>query len=192
MGGSWWWNSWIGSQQNLSWVYSTNERLGWDPMKGSHESRSTHSLGFVFILWFFWNIFLVKLFIFIWNTIDYFFIVKVGAPWQQVKFSISLPHDITVNTHCHVMMGLWSCLDNYVTSQWIGGVAIDTKQSCDKQPESFIQDPGKPGSFTQHPDGGKNHGYFNSKTESSHTSQDKKTKLLLLKMWLVSSDSFKY
>ncbi len=61
-------------------------------------------------------------------------------------------------------------------SQWIGDVAIDTKQSCDKQPVSFIQDPGKPGSFTQDPSGGKN-GYFNSKTESSHTSQDKTTLL---------------
>ncbi len=67
-------------------VRSTNERLGWDPMKGSHESRSTHSLGFVLSCDVFWNIFLVKLFIFIWNTMDYFFIVKVvGAPSQQVK-----------------------------------------------------------------------------------------------------------
>ncbi len=37
-------------------------------------------------------------------------------------------------------------------SQWIGDVAIDTKQSCDKQPGSFIKDPG---SFTQDPGGGK-------------------------------------
>ncbi len=29
-----------------------------------------------------------------------------------------------------------------MTSQWIGDIAIDTKQSCDKQPGSFIQDPG--------------------------------------------------
>ncbi len=64
---------------------------------------------------------------------DYFFIVKVvEAPSQQVKCFISLPHDVIVNTHCHVTVGLWCCLGNYVTSQWIGDVAIDTKQSCDK------------------------------------------------------------
>ncbi len=49
MGGSWWWDPWIGFQTNLSWVpHSTSERFGWDPMKGSHESRSTHSLVDVF------------------------------------------------------------------------------------------------------------------------------------------------
>ncbi len=42
-----------------------------------------------------------------------------------------------------------------MTSQWIGDVAIDTKQSSDKQPVFFIQDPGTPGSFTQDPGGGK-------------------------------------
>ncbi len=44
-----------------------------------------------------------------------------------------------------------------MTSQWIGDVAIDTKQSCEKQSGSFIQDPGNPGSFsfTQDPGGGK-------------------------------------
>ncbi len=42
----------IRSQSNLLLVCSMNERFGWDPMKGSHESRSTHLLGFVFILWY--------------------------------------------------------------------------------------------------------------------------------------------
>ncbi len=42
-----------------------------------------------------------------------------------------------------------------MTSQWIGDIVIDTKQSCDKQLGSFTEDPGKPGSFTQDPDGGK-------------------------------------
>ncbi len=42
-------------------------------------------------------------------------------------------------------------MGNYVTSQWLDNVFIDTKQSCDKQSASFKQDPGKPGSFTQHP-----------------------------------------
>ncbi len=39
-------------------------------------------------------------------------------------------------------------------SQWLGDV-VDTKQSCDQQPVSFTQDPGKPGCFTQDPGGGK-------------------------------------
>ncbi len=91
----------------------------------------------------FLNLFLVKLLFFFWNTMDYFFIVKVVvASLQQVKCFISLPHDITVNTHCHVTMWMWCFLGNYVMSQWVGDVAIDTKQSCDKQPGSFTQDPG--------------------------------------------------
>ncbi len=56
-------------------------------------------------------------------------------------------------------------------SQWIGDVAIDTKQSCDKQPGSFIQDPANLDLLHKIQVMGK-HGYFNSKTESSHTSQD--------------------
>ncbi len=41
--------------------------------------------------------------IFTWDTMNYFFIVKVVvASSQQVTCSISLPHDVTVNTHCHV------------------------------------------------------------------------------------------
>ncbi len=36
-----------------------------------------------------------------------------------------------------------------MTSQWVGDVVIDTKQSCDLQPGSFTPDPGKPGSCTQ-------------------------------------------
>ncbi len=111
--------------------------------KGSHESRSTHSLSFVFILWCFFEFISSKIVISFWNTMDSFFIVKVVvASSQQVKCSISLPHGITVNTHCYVTMGMWCYLGNYVTSQWVGDVAIDTKQSCDKQPGSFIQDPG--------------------------------------------------
>ncbi len=35
--------------------------------------------------------------------------------------------------------------------EWIGDVVIDTKQSCEQQPESFIQDPGFPGSCIQDP-----------------------------------------
>ncbi len=37
---------------------------------------------------------------------NYFFILKVkGAPSQQLKRSILLPHDITVNTHYYEAMG---------------------------------------------------------------------------------------
>ncbi len=36
---------------------------------------------------------------------NYFFIVKVeGVPSQQLKNSISLTHDVTVNTHCYETM----------------------------------------------------------------------------------------
>ncbi len=46
------------------------------------------------------------MFIFIWNIMNYFFEVKeVVASSQQVKCSISLPHDITVNTYGHVPFG---------------------------------------------------------------------------------------
>ncbi len=38
-----------------------------------------------------------------------------------------------------------------MTSQWVGDIVIDTKQSCYQQPGSFTQDPGKPGSCTQDP-----------------------------------------
>ncbi len=74
---------------------------------------------------------------------DYFFIIKVVVvvSLQKVKYPISLPHDITVNTNCVQTMGRRCCLGNYVTSQWVGGIAIDTKQSCDPQFGSFLQDP---------------------------------------------------
>ncbi len=38
-----------------------------------------------------------------------------------------------------------------MTSQWVGDIVIDTKQSCDQQLASFTQDAGKPGSCTQDP-----------------------------------------
>ncbi len=39
--------------------------------------------------------------------------------------------------------------------QWGVDIAIDTEQSCDQQLRSFTQDPRKPGTFTQYPDGRK-------------------------------------
>ncbi len=138
------------SQQNLTWVSSTNERFGWDPMKGFHESRSPQLLGLlsyeVFV-----NIFPSKLFIFIWTTMNYFFIVKVVvASSQQAKCSISLLNDVTVNT-----MSKWSCLGNYAMSQWVGDIVMDNKWSRHQQPGSFTQDPVKPESFTSGLDGRK-------------------------------------
>ncbi len=53
---------------------------------------------------------------------------------QQVKYSISLPIEITVNTHCDDTIDRRYCLGNYVTSQWISDIVIhhvDTKQLHD-------------------------------------------------------------
>ncbi len=127
--------SWMSAQHKWEIWLRSHEGI-W-----SHESRSTYSLGFVFILWCFYEYISVN--IFIWDTMNYFFIVKVVASSQQVKCSISswssLPYDFTVNTHCHVTMGRWCCLGNYVMSQWVGDIVIDTKQSCDQQPGSFTK-----------------------------------------------------
>ncbi len=79
-------------------------------------------------------------------TMDYFQIVKVAVA-SQVKGSISLAHEITVNTNCDITMGRSCCLGNHVMS--LDDVAIDTRQSCDQQLGSYTQDPLKPGSFTQ-------------------------------------------
>ncbi len=67
------------------------------------------------------NIFPLKLFMFIWNTTNYFCVRKIiVASSQQVKCSILLLHCITVNTHCDVTvwMGKWST--------WIDDIAYAT------------------------------------------------------------------
>ncbi len=125
VGGSWWWDSWIGSQPAHSleiWLRS-NEGSSWIKI---------HPLNRVLFLScdVFLNIFLVKLFIFIWNTMDYFFILKVvGAPSQQEKCSISLPNDSKRPLSCHnefvmlsrqlcdVTMDWWRC-HWYQTIKW--------------------------------------------------------------------------
>ncbi len=113
-----------------------------------NQDPPTHWFCF-YLLMFLFDIFLLKLF-FICNIMDYFLYSKINSTSsQQVKCSISLPHGGTVNAHCYVIMGRWYCLGNYVMSQWVGDIAIDTKQSCDQQLGSIIQDPGKPGSFTK-------------------------------------------
>ncbi len=52
-----------------------------------------------------------------------------------------MPHDVTVKAYCDATMGRSHCLGNYVMSQWVGDICIDTKQSCDQQLESFKQGP---------------------------------------------------
>ncbi len=99
--GSWWWDPWIGTQPNLSWVHK------WDIWLRSNEENSWIKMlpltGFCFYLvMFLLNIFPLKLFIFIWNTMDYFFIAKLAvASSQQVKCSILLPK------WCHSKHPLW-------------------------------------------------------------------------------------
>ncbi len=94
------------------------------------------------------------MFIYIWNIMDYFFIVKVVvASPLQVKCFMSLLINVTANTHCDNTMARWRCLDTYVMSQWVCDVTIDTNQSCEQPLGSFTQDPGKPGTFTQDPGG---------------------------------------
>ncbi len=57
----------------------------------------------------------------------------------------------------------WHYLGNYVISQWVGDIAIDTKLSCDQKLGYFTQDPGKHGSFMQDLGGRRKHWYFISK-----------------------------
>ncbi len=88
--GSWWWDLWIGSQSSLSGVFSTSKIFGWDPMKNLINQDSPIHWVLFLSSYIFMNIFPLKLFIFIWDTINYFFILKVGvASSQQVKCSIS-------------------------------------------------------------------------------------------------------
>ncbi len=46
--GSWWWDPWIWSQPNISWVHSINERFGWDPKKGISWIKIHPLTGFYF------------------------------------------------------------------------------------------------------------------------------------------------
>ncbi len=86
------------TNEKLDWL-CTHERLGWDQIHGFYQWRSTHSRVLFLSCDVFINTSPLKLFIFIWNTMNYFFMVKVVvvASSQQVKCSISLPHDVTVN-----------------------------------------------------------------------------------------------
>ncbi len=119
--------------------------------------RKYHGFCF-YIMMFLLNIFPLQLFIFIWNSMDYFFIVKVRvASSQQVKWPISVPHDVTVNTHCSGTMDRWRCPNNHVTN------SLDLSHKIQENLDLLhtIQVLGK-------------HGYFTSKTKYSHKSQDKK------------------
>ncbi len=92
VGGSWWWDPWIGSQPNLSRVCSTNERFVWDPMKRSHESRSTHSLGFDFILWCFCE--------YMSSKIVYFYLKYCGLFLYSKSSRSSITASKNVPYHC--------------------------------------------------------------------------------------------
>ncbi len=75
------------------------------------------------------NMFLVENCLFLSKILwTIFVIIKVEwVPSQQLKRSISLPHDVTVNTNCYETMCRWCCFGNWVTSQWVGDVVIVTK-----------------------------------------------------------------
>ncbi len=102
-------------------------------------------------------IFPLKLFTVILNTMVYYFIenLVVASP-HQAKYSMwcfvwQWCNDVTEKTYCNVTMFRGCCLSNYVMSQWVGDVTIDTKLSCSQNIESFTQDQGKPWSFAQDP-----------------------------------------
>ncbi len=99
------------------------------------------------------------------------FIVKVVVAWsQQVKCSISLPHDITVNTHCLVIMDRWHCQGNYMMLLSANNhltKSLDLLYNVQENLDLLykIQVVGK-------------HRYFTSKAGSNHTSQNNHYHLL--------------
>ncbi len=116
VGGSWWWDPWIGSQPNISWV---RREKTWDPMKGSHESRSTHSLGFVFILWCFFEYISSKIIYFYLKYYGLFLYSKssrspitaskmfhITAPWHHSKHPLSYHNEFVMLSRqlCDVTM----------------------------------------------------------------------------------------
>ncbi len=108
MRGSWWWDPWIGSQPNLSWVCSINKKNGWDPLKGSHESRSTHSLEFAFILWCFYKYIFIKI---VYSHLRYYELCLNRKSSSSLITARKMFH-ITVSW-CNVTMHRWCYLGNY-------------------------------------------------------------------------------
>ncbi len=116
------------------------ERFGWDPMKGSHESRSNHSLGFVFILWFFFEYISSKIVYFFLKYYGLFLYSKssrspitaskmfnITTPWCHSKHLLSCHNGFVMLSRqlCDVTVDLWCC-HWYQTIMW----------------QSFTQDPG--------------------------------------------------
>ncbi len=50
-----------------------------------------------------------------------------------------MTNHITVSTHCDAVMGRLYCLSNYMMSQWVSDIAIETIQSRDQELESFTK-----------------------------------------------------
>ncbi len=110
------------------------------------------------------NVFPLKLFIFIWDSMNYFFIVKVVVASSQYV-QIALPHDVTENIHCQVTMGRWRWPGNYMTTSLIPKIhvtnVLDRLHNIQENLDLLcnIQAVGK-------------HGYVTSQTGSSHTLPD--------------------
>ncbi len=132
VGGSWRWESWMGSQPNLSWVRSTNERFGWDPIKRSHELGSTHSLGFVFILVCFpeyicikidyFHLIYYQLFLYSKNSSSFITTRKmfdITAPWHHSKQPLLWDNGYVMMSKQlgDITMGRWHC--HWYQTTWI-------------------------------------------------------------------------
>ncbi len=127
--------NWISAKSIMkSWM-----RHGWDAMKGFHESRSTHSLGFVLSYDVVVEYISIKIVYFHLTYYGLFCYSKFSSSLIRASIPYHFLNDITVNTHCDQTMGWCCCLGNYVMSQWVGDIVIDTKQSCDQQLGSFTR-----------------------------------------------------
>ncbi len=115
-------SEWILMMRSLNWIsakFLMSVQHEWEIWLRSNEEISLikiHSLTgfcFVFILLCFFQYISSRIVYFLSKYYELLFIVKVeGVPSQQLKCSISLSHDVTVNTHCYKTMGGWCCLGN--------------------------------------------------------------------------------
>ncbi len=106
VGGTWWGDPLIGSLPDYAYVDSMHERFGWDPMKGSHASRYTHSLCFVFILWCFYEYISIKI-----VHLKYYELFlhskRVVALSQQVLLDSSANGQLCQTWRCQHQVCLW-------------------------------------------------------------------------------------
>ncbi len=123
--GSWWWDLSQISHECAEIMRDLVE-IEW---RRSHESRSTHLLGFVFILCYFYEYISITIAYFDLKYYELFLssksssslitasdIFHISAPWCYSKHPLSL--------NCDVTMGMWFCLDNYITWQWVDKVYV--------------------------------------------------------------------